>query len=231
MNNALIFLEIAIIDFTIVLLAWKAGTHYLIATIIANAVMTSIFVNKLIPIFGFNTTAGEAFYASIYIATDILTEHEGKQVSYQSIWMGFVGQIMLIICSMLALQFTSAPETANIADAMVTLFTPIPRIVTASFISYLISQRFNIWFYRVIKIKTSDKKLWLRNDLGTITSLAIDSLVFFPLAFLGSVSTETLLTLICTGWIFKVPLALIDTPFIYFSYWIKGMTPPDFRKE
>jgi uncharacterized integral membrane protein (TIGR00697 family) len=230
MENAIIFLTIAIIDFTIVLVAWRAGTHYLIATIIANAMLTSIFVNKLVPIFGLATTAGEAFYASIFIATDILSEHEGKDIAYKSIWMGFVAQLMLIIFSFLALQFSPTSDSQAIAESMNVLFTPIPRIATASFISYLISQRFDIWFYHYIKVKTNDKKLWLRNNVGTITSLAIDSLIFFPLAFFGNVDTHTLLILIFTGWAFKVPLALLDTPFIYLSYWIKGKTPPEFKK-
>lgn len=231
MSNLLIFLLIAIIDLAVVLFAWRLGKNWLIATIIANVVLTATFVSKLVPIFGWVTTAGEVFYASIFIATDILSEHHGKKVAYRSIWFGFLALAMFTGLSQLALQFTTVDDTLAISEAMSTLFQVIPRIALASFTAYLIAQSFDIWFFHFIREKTGINKLWLRNNLSTVTSQLLDSVTFFPLAFLGTLPLETIGVLIMTGWLFKIPIAILDTPFMYLSYVIKGKTPPDFGRK
>lgn len=229
-NNALLFIIVALVDLSIVLFAWRLGKNWLVATILANIVLTSMFVGKLVPIFGWVTTAGEVFYASIFIATDILSEHHGKKEGYRSIWLGFMVLAMFIILGNLALQFTTISDSSALALALKELFTIIPRIAIASFIAYLVAQSFDIWFFHRIREKTGKNKLWLRNNLSTMTSMLLDSLIFFPLAFYGIVSTNVLFTLIMTGWLFKIPIAILDTPFMYLSYVIKGQTPPDFKK-
>jgi queuosine precursor transporter len=231
MTNTLLFILIAVIDLSIVLFAWRLGKNWLVATILANIVLTSTFVGKLVPLFGLVTTGGEVFYASIFIATDILSEHHGKKLAYRSIWMGFLMLAMFVGLSQLVLLFNTVDETLSVHNAMATLFQIIPRLAVASFIAYLIAQRFDIWLFHFIREKTGKHKLWLRNNISTITSQLLDSLIFFPLAFFGTVSTEILLTLILTGWIFKIPVAILDTPIMYLSYVIKGKKPPDFGKK
>lgn len=137
---------------------------------------------------------------------------------------------MFIILGNLALKFTTISDSSVISLALQELFTIIPRSAIASFISYLIAQSFDIWFFHAIREKTGRNKLWLRNNLSIISSMLLDSLTFFPLAFYGMVSTNVLLTLILTGWLFKISIAILDTPFMYLSYVVKGQTPPDFEK-
>jgi len=228
--NLLLFIGIALVDLSMVLFAWWLGKPYLTATIILNVILTSGFVGKLIPIFGFVITAGEIFYASIFIATDILTEHYGKKEGYRSIFSSFVALAGFAVLSNFALGFTSIQESSVIAQAMQELFSLLPRITIASFVSYLITQSFDIWLYHKIKAKTGESKLWLRNNLSTISAQLLDSLIFFPLAFFGTVPTEVLISLMLTGWLFKTPIALIDTIFIYLSYSIKGLPVPDISK-
>lgn len=231
MNNAALFVAIAIIDLCIVLLAWRLGKTWLIATILANIILTTTYVGKLVPIFGFVTTGGEAFYASIFIATDILSEHHGKREGYRSIWLGFLALGMFVLLGQLVLRFTTIEESMAAAEAMNTLFAVVPRIAIASFIAYLIAQSFDIWFFHFMREKTGTNKLWLRNNLSTVTSQLIDSCIFFPLAFIGTVPNNVLLSLIFTGWLFKIPIALIDTPIMYLSYVVKGKKAPDFGRK
>lgn len=231
MSNTLIFILIALLDLAVVLLAWRLGKQWLIATIIANVILTSTFVSKLVPIFGLVTTGGEVFYAAIFIATDILSEHHGKKIAYRSIWLGFLALAMYTVLGQLVLQFTTVADSAAVSEAMTVLFSAVPRIAVASFIAYLIAQSFDIWFFHFIREKTGAKKLWLRNNLSTLTSQLLDSVIFFPLAFLGTLPLEVIGTLILTGWLFKIPIAVLDTPFMYLSYVVKGKTPPDFGRK
>ena len=210
------------------MIAWRLGKQWLIATIIANIMLTIIFSAKLVPMFDLVTTAGEPFYASIFIATDILTEHHGKREGYRSIWMGFIALIMLTLFGQLILLYGTIEESVSVADAMQEVFGLMPRISIAGFTAYLIAQSFDIWLFHFVKDRTGGKMLWLRNNASTLTSMLLDSFIFFPLAFAGSVPVNVLISLIFTGWLFKAPLAFIDTPFLYLSYVIKGKTPPDF---
>lgn len=231
MNNELFFLAITILDLCIVLLAWRLGKEWLIATILANIILTSTFVAKLIPIFGYVAPSAAAFYASIFVATDILTEHHGKKEGYKSIWLGFLALLTFTIMGQLVLQLEPIADREIVSSAMHTLFSAIPRIAIASFVAYVIAQSFDIWFFHFLREKTGSKWLWFRNNVSTIFSQLVDSIVFFPLAFFGTLPNSTLIELMIIGWLLRVPIALIDTPFLYLSYIVRGQSPPDFGKK
>jgi uncharacterized integral membrane protein (TIGR00697 family) len=208
------------------LLAWKLGKEWLYITIIVNVILVSTFAAKLIPIFGVVTNVSNTFYAAIFIATDILTEHHGKKVGYRSIWMGFLGLVLFVLMGQLVLQFEYIQDSEEVSTAMVTLFNAVPRIAVASFIAYAIAQSLDIWLFHYIGEKTKGKYLWLRNNGSTFVSQLIDSIVFFSLAFAGTVPFDVLVTIIFTGYIVKLIVALLDTPIIYLSYKIKGLPYP-----
>ncbi|MAE68215.1 MAG: queuosine precursor transporter [Candidatus Peribacteraceae bacterium] len=231
MKNELIILAITLLDLSIILLAWRFGKEWVIATILANIILVSTFNAKLVPFFGYAITMAAPFYSAIFVATDTLTEHHGKKVGYRSVWMGFLALATFTLLGQLVLLSDPIPEREGMAAAMETLFSAVPRIAIASFTVYIIAQSFDIWLFHYLREKTGKQKLWLRNNISTIVSQLLDSCLFFPLAFAGSVSTQTLVELIITGWLSKVVIALLDTPFIYLSYVVKGKTPPDFAKR
>lgn len=226
MSNEVVFFSTAILDLLFVLLAWRLGKAWVYITIVVNILLVSTFAAKLVPIFGMVTNAANAFYAAIFIATDILTEHHGKRVGYRSIWMGFLGLVMFVGLGQLVLLFSTIDASAPVSEAMHTLFSAVPRIAAASFIAYLIAQTFDVWFYHWIHHKTGPKHLWLRNNLSTMTSQLIDSLIFFTLAFWGTVPFSVLMNIIWSGYLVKVIVAVMDTPFIYLSYTVIGKSPP-----
>lgn len=231
MNEAWFFIAM-FADLLIVLFAWRMGREWVIATIVMNLILTSAFAPKIIPFFGIETSAASVFYASIFIATDILTEHKGAKEGYRSVGIGFLALSGFIILGQFILQMSSIDQTAAVSGAMDTLFSAAPRIAIASFIAYAIAQSFDIWFYHWLMEKTGkDRLLWLRNSGSTLISQFIDSIIFFPLAFAGILPLNVLITVIITGYILKSMIALFDTPFIYLSYIVKGETPPDFKKR
>jgi len=231
MNNETLFVAVTLLDLCIVLLAWKFGKEWVIATIIANIILVSTFASKIVNVFGYSSTIVAVFYAAIFIATDILTEHHGKKVGYQSVWMGFLALATFTIMGQLALLFVPTTETATMSSAMNTLFSAVPRIAIASFTAYLIAQNFDIWLFHRIGERTEKRLLWLRNMGSTAISQFLDNLIFFPIAFGGTVPFNVLTELILVSWLVKMFVALLDTPFIYLSYVVKGITPPDFQKR
>ncbi|WP_165741708.1 queuosine precursor transporter [Candidatus Thiosymbion oneisti] len=227
MSNELLFFIITLVDLAFVLLAWKLGKEWVYITIITNIILVSTFAAKLIPIFGFVTNVSNTFYAAIFIATDILTEHHGKKVGYRSIWMGFIGLVLFVLLGQFVLQFEYIQDSEKVSIAMETLFSAVPRIAAASFIAYAIAQSLDVWLFHFIRERTRGKHLWFRNNGSTLVSQFIDSAVFFSLAFAGSVPFDVLVNIILTGYVVKLMVALLDTPFIYLSYKVKGMAMPD----
>ena len=60
--------------------------------------------------------------------------------------------------------------------------------------------------------------LWLRNNLSTMSSQAIDTLLFMFIAFYGindKFTVSFILHLCLSYWLFKILLAALDTPFVY----------------
>lgn len=187
-----------------------------VATIIAN-----IQVNKSVELFGLTATLGNTVYGSIFLATDILNEKYGAKEANRSVIFGFSSALVMLITMSLSLLFI--PSVNDYAhDAMITLFAPAFRIVAGSLIAYLIAQFLDIKLFNLIKNKLpSNNMLWLRNNVSTIVSQAVDTLIFVTLAFLFVYDLDILLEIFITTFIFKVIIAFIDTPFLYIAKAIK----------
>jgi uncharacterized integral membrane protein (TIGR00697 family) len=89
--------------------------------------------------------------------------------------------------------------------------------VFGSLLAYLISQRFDVWVFHLIKKKTRGRHLWLRNNGSTMLSQAIDTIIYGVVVWLGVVDFATAMQLALAKYFFKVIIALIDTPFIYLA--------------
>jgi len=65
--------------------------------------------------------------------------------------------------------------------------------------------------------------LWLRNNGSTIASQLVDTTLVICILFVGVWDTDQILSAIIDGWIFKMLMALLDTPIIYaIIYLLKG---------
>ena len=207
------------IDLLLVLLATRWGKEWLKVLIVANLIVVQFSAVKNIQFFGFVANASAVFYAAIFLATDILTEHWGKKEGHLSVWKGFLA-VVFVIGFGNALVYLSPIETNEITNAFNALFKSAPRITIASLTAYVIAQNFDVWLYHKIYQKTKGKYLWLRNNGSTIVSQFLDSVIFFGLAFYGVI--PNIWSLIITGYVAKLVVAIFDTPFIYLSYKLLG---------
>lgn len=222
-SNELIFFVIMFVDLALILFFTKYGKEWLKILIVANLILVQLSAVKNVEIFGVVANASAVFYASIFLATDIITEHWGKKEGYRSVKKAFLAVIFLLGFGSLLRLFVPI-EVTGITRAFDTLFAAVPRIIIASLIAYLIAQNFDIWFYHYIRTKTKGKFLWLRNNGSTLVSQLIDSILFFGIAFYGVV--PNVISLILTGYVAKLVVALFDTPFIYMSYKLLGKPLP-----
>jgi len=91
------------------------------------------------------------------------------------------------------------------------------RIAGASMIAYFCGEFVNSFVLAKMKIATAGRWLWTRTIGSTVAGEAIDSALFYPLAFYGSgiIANEALPLLVVTQFVAKVGVEVIFTPLTY----------------
>ena len=223
MSNEVLFLLQTLTLLCITLIAFRMGKHYLIACVAASIVLANIFVTKQMKLFGLDATGGNVLYGSIFLATDLLSEHFSREDAKDAVKIGFLASIMYLIGSRFILAYLPS-EYDTVQAGMQSIFVFAPRIIIASMIAYLVSQFHDIWAYHFIWTRTGPKWLWLRNNGSTWISQLIDSVIFASVAFVGTFPLSVVGQIILSTYLLKVLVAFIDTPFMYLSYKVKNFS-------
>ena len=227
-NQELLWVLTVIYDLGLAILLYKFfGKYGLYTAVILGIVLGNLQGGKVseLEIFGFNFTAsmGAILYSGIYFATDILNEKYGKREADRAVILGFFANVAVMITLLLSIQFRPSNligSAAEVHNSISTLAGYSPSFVIGSLTAYIISQRFDVWFFHKIKSYTGESKLWLRNNLSTITSQLIDTLIYqFTWVIAVGMSFQDAFALAAVKYIFKVVIALVDTIFIY---WVKN---------
>ena len=224
LNQELLWVATIFIDLGCALIMFYIfGRQGLYATIVISLLLANLQGPKLTEIFGLQTSMAVILYSSIYFATDLLSERYGKEEATRAVMIGFLVSIVILLMTSLSLLYvpTTSSEAASLAEnvhaATITLFDYSPRFVMGSLLAYLVSQRMDVLIFHYLKRKTSGKHLWLRNNLSTMISQGLDTLVYGLIVWWGVVDFFTAMTLASSKYVFKVFIALIDTPFIYIA--------------
>ncbi|HDS03520.1 MAG TPA: VUT family protein [Firmicutes bacterium] len=215
MSNELLWILFIFLDFGISIILFRLfKKEGLLAIIVMNIILCNIQVVKFIDIFGMTATLGNLLYGGIFWATDMLSEIYGKKVAQKGMVQGFAALFIMTVVMNFAIFFT--PSSFDVMHPHIkAIFSLMPRIAIASLIAYLISQYHDIWAFHFWKEKTGGRHLWLRNNLSTLISQLLDSLIFTLMAFAGTLPFSQLIQIIITTYLLKLIVAIIDTPFIY----------------
>lgn len=217
MNNEIIFFTTIVLDLGFVTFMSHFKKEGLIAAIVLNLILVSTFGGMLVSFFSFVTNAGNVFYASIFLAINLLVEKYGKKSALGAVYASFITLIVFIFMAQLTIRF-SAPLTSGFSQAVNFIFKLAPRIALASMIAYITAASFNIWLFEKLRQKSGEKLLWFRNGASQVFAQAIDSVLFFSIAFMGILPFPLLIQTIIIGFVAKVIVALLSTPFIYISH-------------
>ena len=216
MNNVLLIFLNIIVCFTSVILVEKIFKKEGLYVWTAIAlIMANILECKTIGLLGFTSTTGNVLFASVFLATDIMCEKYGKEYSKKAIGLAVFAMIAFTAVMQIGLLFK--PDSTDFAhDAMNTLFSLNLRITISSLIMFYISNRFDIFLYEKIKNKLPNK-LWVRNNVATITSNVCENYFFIFFAFVGIYDIPSMLNIATTISVVEIVIAIFDTPFLYLS--------------
>jgi queuosine precursor transporter len=160
--------------------------------------------------------AGILFFPLGYLLGDILTEVYGYARARRCVWVGFVALLFMALMSFVVVALPPAPDWKGQA-AYEAVFGQVPRIVLASVTAFWFGEFANSFVLARMKVWTKGEKLWTRTVGSTVVGQAVDSIVFYPLAFLGAQgwTSDLVLKVLITNWALKVGWEVLLTPVTY----------------
>ena len=197
----------------------------LFALYITGMVLVNTVGSKIISLAGVRVSVGIFFMPVLFLITDIIAEAKGGEHANLIVRLSIL--MLLIVFVVTAIFIPIKPHASwDLQEAYRAIFGMSMRMSLASLISFSISQNLDVWLFLFFKRINKGKKLWIRNNLSTITSQFVDTVIFMFIAFYRMNSTYTasfLFTLIIPYWLAKVLFALLDTPFCYLGVkWLRG---------
>lgn len=200
---------------------------FLLGIFVALIVGMNLLGGKIISLFGVPVSVAIFMIPITFLITDIVAEVYGQKISRRFVLIGVTILIMLFLYTAL---FVAVPphERYVFNEEYRIIFGASLRIMVASIIAFFLSQLHDVWAFEFLKKKMEGKFLWLRNNISTIISQAIDTVVFMFIAFYKvapQFDAVFILELALPYYLFKILFAVLDTPFVYLGVrWLrKGM--------
>jgi len=170
-----------------------------------------------LPVLGVVTFgAGVLFFPISYVFGDILTEVYGYDRARKVIWAGFAGLAFASVMATVVVALPPAPFWNNQA-AYEVAFGSTWRIVAASMFAYFCGEFVNSFVLAKMKVLTKGRWLWTRTIGSTIFGEAVDSALFYPLAFYGTgiIPDDKLPMVMLAQFVTKVGVEVLFTPLTY----------------
>ena len=160
--------------------------------------------------------AGVLFFPISYVFGDILTEVYGYARARRVIWAGFAGLAFASFMAYVVVALPPAPFWKN-QEAYEIAFGTAWRVAGASMIAYFCGEFVNSFVLAKMKIATAGKWLWTRTIGSTIVGEAVDSALFYPLAFYGTgiIPNDKLIQVMLFQFVAKVAVEVAFTPVTY----------------
>jgi len=162
--------------------------------------------------------AGNLFFPISYIFDDVLTEVYGYARARRAIWAGFGGLAFASMMTFAILGMPPSPDepfNKELQPALEVVFGASWRIMLASMFAYWIGDFANSWVMAKMKLWTRGRWLWTRTIGSTVVGEGLDSITFYPIAFAGIWSGQTMLKVIAFNWTMKVLVEIVLTPVTY----------------
>ena len=180
-------------------------------------VVSNLMAVKVVGFFGlFYFDAGTITFPLAYMLGDVLTEIWGFKTARKTIFLAFLCNIFVVLCTQIGVWLPSPDYLDPIASAYNTVYTYVPRIVIASLTGFLLGELSNAWIMDRIKRKMNGRHLWVRTIGSSIVGYILDTVPFVLIAFLGVLNTRDIILMIVSQYIMKITIeTLFGTPMAY----------------
>ncbi len=187
------------------------------ALFITLYLVSNVMAVKVIGFFNlFYFDSGTITFPFAYMLGDVLTEIWGYRTTRKVIWLTFLCNVIMVVCTQVGVWLPSPEYLAETAGSYNTVFNYVPRIVVGSLVGFLLGELSNSWLMERIKIMTKGRFLWARTIGSSAVGYLFDSIPFVLIAFAGVLETRELLLMIALQYVMKLSIeALFGTPLAY----------------
>jgi len=185
--------------------------------------LTSLFAAntlglKIMPfLFDSHVSVAVFSFPIVFLMTDVVGEVYGKRVARMFVLAGFVSTALFIAYSLLSLSLPWSTAGAWVQDGYNQVFGVSIRVAVASLLAFLIAEYQDVWSFFFFRDKLGLDSFWLRSLASNLWSQFLDTAIFMVVAFAGVYSTQTLLSIIITWWLYKVAMGFLYTPLSYLA--------------
>ncbi len=188
---------------------------------VTNAIVAELIGGKLIQFFGlFTQSLGIILWPIVFILTDLINEHFGKQGvrKLTFITVGLIIYTFILVTIGLNIKAVSFSPVND--ENFKIVFGQSQWIMVGSIIAFLLSQLVDVSVFWLLRAKTGNKYIWLRATGSTVVSQLIDTFVVQFIAFVlpGKWAFNEFLKNACWGYSFKLLVALCLIPLIYVGH-------------
>ncbi|HMB64447.1 MAG TPA: queuosine precursor transporter [Eudoraea sp.] len=203
------------------------GALFITSLVVSNLIFQKFFYWRPfgeVDLFGaplFELSVGILPYPITFLITDLISEIFGKKKANQVVTAGIFASFFSMGIVFLANMAPAIPSSPVNDEVFSSVFALSPIAVLASMIAYLCAQYVDIAIYHFWKRHTGGRHLWLRNNFSTFSSQFIDTFtVVGLLCIFGVLPWSLFYGLVISGFIFKIFIALLDTPLLYLFVYI-----------
>ena len=191
-------------------------TGIFIASLVAsNLIFQKFFTWNFLGI-NFELSVGIIAYPVTFLVTDLISELYGQKRANQVVVSGFFASVFTTLLVLVSVNATAVNWSPIDNFTFKKVFGLTGPAFFASMVAYLTAQLIDVRIFHFWKRLTKGKHLWLRNNASTMFSQLVDtSVILIILCTAGVIEWERFFGLWIMGWLFKVFVALIDTPIIY----------------
>lgn len=168
--------------------------------------------------------AGTIAFGLTYLATDAISEVWGRSYALCVVLVGLLMRVLMIILVLYAVHAEDVFSFITVADnwtperqsAFTSVMLSSNRLNIAGMVAFGISASADVLIYHYFQQRDAGKnRLWFRNNISTMVSQMLNSVIFICVGFFGTVPLAAIGSLILGQIIVKILVAGFDTPAIY----------------
>jgi len=175
-------------------------------------ILSNVSGSKISYLFGFNIASGLIFFPITYILDDIITEVYGFKKSRKIIWISFISSLVFA-CGLFVVAKLPASDVWPYQKEFEQFLLISPRIFLASCTGYLVGEFINSIILSKLKILHKGKWFPVRAITSTLFGVAFENFIFCFVAFYGIYSTNIIIEIILTQFVFKIIYEIVMLPF------------------
>lgn len=179
-------------------------------------IISNIFVPRTWQVWGLpiQLTGGVVIFPVSYIINDCLTEVYGYRKSRLVIWMGFALSVFVALMSQIVCMLPDPmyADNKSVADSFNSLFGLVPRTTVASLLAFFFGSTVNAWVMSRMKVASQGRGFGWRAIISSVAGEAADSLIFFPIVFLGIMPVAGIINIMITQVVVKTLYEIVILP-------------------